>query len=77
MAWDFELLCRQKPEVKEAMEALGNCSPIIRGAQVKGYVRGEDGGSEKVYYSSNDLVRLSHGLLEMAKWLDRREMSGE
>lgn len=69
--WDFELLKTQKPDVAEAMIVLGNAGPTVnaRDKTLKGY---QDG---KVYYSSDDLVRLANGLIEAAKWLDLRAMS--
>lgn len=69
--WDFELLKRQKPEVAEAMETLGNAGPTVNVSDktLKGY---QDG---KVYYTSDDLVRIANGMIEAAKWLDMRAMS--
>lgn len=77
MAWDFKKLCEDKPAVKEAMDALGAAGPTVNVAdkQVKGGYVDEDGGWCKAYYSSTDLLRLSEGMLEMAKWLDSRAMS--
>ncbi len=75
--WDYEKLCRDKPEVAEAMKVLGSASPTANASnkEVKGGYRDDEGGWCKAYYTSNDLVMLSNGLLEMAKWLDRRAMS--
>jgi hypothetical protein len=79
MAWDFELLCKQKPEVAEAMEALGRCAPTVNEADK--HVKGQaidwvDGGTHKRYFTSDELVRIGTGAIEMAKWLDCRVMSG-
>ncbi len=75
--WNFHLLCEQKPEVAEAMKVLGNAGPTVNASdkQVKGGYVDDEGGWCKAYYSSSDLVRLSEGMLEMAKWLDSRAMS--
>jgi non-homologous end joining protein Ku len=74
--WDFDLLKKQKPEVIEAMKVLGNAGPTVNNADklVKGYRYDENGGG-KVYYSSDDLVRIADGMIEVAKWLDTRAMS--
>lgn len=70
--WDFDLLKEQKPNVSEAMGAIGDAGPTVRVSDklVKGWVDGD-----KVYYSSDD-VRIADGLMEVAKWLDCRAMSG-
>lgn len=77
MAWDFKKLCEDKPAVKEAMAALGNAGPTVNAAakEVKGGYVDDEGDWCKAYYTSSDLVRLSEGMLEMAKWLDSRAMS--
>lgn len=79
MGWDFKLLCEQKPEVAEAMRTLGNASPTVNRSDktIKGWMRDEDGDTCKAYFTSSDLVRISDGLLEVAKWLDSRSMSDE
>ena len=78
MAWNFELLCEQEPKIKMAMEALGNATPTANAQHkmVKGCVIDfEDGGTHKLYWTSDDLRDIAFGLNSMANWLDTRSLS--
>lgn len=78
--WDFELLKTQKPNVAVAMEALGRCSPTVNASykEVKGQaIDWEDGGTHKRYFTSDELVQIADGIMEVAKFLDTRAMSAK